>query len=105
MILSRMIRKGKWKLNYYHEDRHQLFDLHNDPDEMTNVYGYPEHAQIQSELLVELLANWSPEDIQKQLESSKATKKILRNWAASTEPVDRYRWMTEVDQNWLRLGS
>lgn len=105
MILSRMIRKGKWKLNYYYQDRHQLFDLHNDPDEITNIYGHPKHAQIQSELLVELLSNWSPEDIQKQLESSKATKKILRNWAASTGPVDRYRWMTEVDQNWLRLGS
>lgn len=33
-----MVRKGSWKLIYYTEAPHQLFNLDKDPDELYNVY-------------------------------------------------------------------
>ncbi len=55
-----MIRKGDWKLVYYMEAPHQLFNLIEDPDELRNVYGeFPEKA---AELEKELRSICSPEE-------------------------------------------
>ncbi|MDP6358820.1 MAG: sulfatase, partial [Planctomycetota bacterium] len=32
--LHRMVRQGEWKLNYYHGQPTQLFNLEEDPDEL-----------------------------------------------------------------------
>lgn len=54
-----MIRKGDWKLIFYTEAPHQLFDLSADPDERHNVYAnHPEKAE---ELEAELRRICSPE--------------------------------------------
>ncbi|MFM8251216.1 MAG: sulfatase [Planctomycetota bacterium] len=47
----------RYKLVRFHEpkvDYWELFDLQEDPREMTSVYGRPEYAQIQQQLLAEL---------------------------------------------------
>ncbi|WP_282942418.1 sulfatase-like hydrolase/transferase [Paenibacillus sp. RC67] len=55
-----MIRKGEWKLIYYMEAPHQLFNLKEDPDELSNVYAeYPDKA---NELEAELRKVCSPEE-------------------------------------------
>ncbi len=43
---SRMIRSGQWKYCYYHQDREQLFDLRNDPEETVNLVKRPEHRDL-----------------------------------------------------------
>ena len=54
----RMIRKGKWKLDYDMQGRGQLYNLAEDPVELNNLYGSPETAEIERDLLADLLA-WS----------------------------------------------
>ena len=35
-------------------DEWELYDLEKDPNEMNNVYGNPEYAEVQAEMLAEL---------------------------------------------------
>jgi len=100
-ILTRMIRTLKWKLNYYHNDKHQLFDMVNDPDETKNLVDDPKYRAIKTALLRKLLAEWKPEEIEHIINRSIKRKTILKAWAKTTQPKDHYRWETTADQNWL----
>ncbi len=64
-ISSYMIRKGHWKHLYYTDGPAQLFDLKNDPDELTNLASTK--PKIVSELDAELQKICSP-----QVESDRA---------------------------------
>jgi choline-sulfatase len=46
----RMVRTLKWKYNCYLTHGEELYDLQNDPDELTNLAGHADHAAIQEEL-------------------------------------------------------
>lgn len=49
--LQRAIRQGRWKLIRYPQvNKTQLFDLQNDPYEMSNLADRPEYAQIVAQL-------------------------------------------------------
>ena len=49
------MRTDRYKLiHFYRIDEWELYDLQNDPDEMTSVYGDPAYAAITDELKVEL---------------------------------------------------
>lgn len=50
-----MIRKGDWKLSIYHDDQCELYDLSDDPNELSNLYGFDEYAVIQNELTLDLM--------------------------------------------------
>lgn len=52
----RMLRRDNWKLIYDMQGKGQLYHLASDPVELCNLYDHPEHAEIQVELLAELLA-------------------------------------------------
>jgi len=52
----RMVRKGDWKLIVDMEGRGQLYHLADDPAELDDLYGRPDVAAIQTEMLEELLA-------------------------------------------------
>jgi len=49
------VTDGKHKLiNYYQLGEWELFDLEEDPNELKNVYGQDDYADVQKELLAEL---------------------------------------------------
>jgi arylsulfatase A-like enzyme len=52
----RMIRKGDWKLVMDMQGRGQLYRLADDPFELRNLFGQPEHAAVERQLLADLLA-------------------------------------------------
>jgi arylsulfatase A-like enzyme len=59
--IERMIRTDRWKLIYYsHLDRHQLFDLENDPLELRDYSADPAHASVRAELQQKLDAWFRP---------------------------------------------
>jgi arylsulfatase A-like enzyme len=53
---TRMLRKGRWKLAMDMQGHGQLYDLDNDPSELSNLYDTPEVCEIQNEMVAELLA-------------------------------------------------
>ena len=57
----RMIRRGRWKLNYYAGfETYELFDLIEDPHEKVNLSGNPEYAAVEAGLREPLFADsWS----------------------------------------------
>ena len=52
----RMLRRGKWKLVIDMMGEGQLFDLESDPGETEDLFGRPDCAQTERELLADLLA-------------------------------------------------
>ena len=52
---GRMIRTPEWKYTHYVDDIHELYDLRNDPWELNNLAGRPEHHEQEEALRVRLL--------------------------------------------------
>jgi arylsulfatase A-like enzyme len=52
---SAMIRTDAWKLIIRSAGKEELYDLKNDPQELTNLIDSPEHADVQRELRDRLL--------------------------------------------------
>lgn len=51
----RMVRKGDWKLTWDMEGAGALYNLAEDPVEVNDRFGQPEHAAVQQALMAELL--------------------------------------------------
>ena len=49
-----MARTESLKLNFYADDRSELYDLANDPDELVNRFDDPAYRDRQQELLAEI---------------------------------------------------
>jgi choline-sulfatase len=57
-----MIRRGDWKYNYYTHDIAELYNLHDDPDEMHNLAALPQYKAQGEELKAAIFAWYrSPE--------------------------------------------
>jgi choline-sulfatase len=60
-----MVRRGKWKYNYYIGFEAELFDLVNDPEETCNLADQQESLDIKNFMHQELLKVCDPEQIDK----------------------------------------
>ena len=56
---GRMVRRGRYKLNYYHGEQPELFDLSADPHEMVNLASDPAYANVRDDLIALVLDDWS----------------------------------------------
>lgn len=97
----RMIRKAEWKLNYYHGQPSQLFNLSDDPNELDDKANDPDYQNILTELTEKVLDGWDPEKIALQMQSKREDTKILGNWARKTIPPDNYRWNLLPEMDYL----
>ena len=61
-----MIRKGKFKFNYYVDYHSELFDLDVDPDEETNLAQDPKYAEVCTEYEKLLREIVDPEVVDRQ---------------------------------------
>ena len=100
-VRQRMLRSGRWKLIYYHGYPPQLFDLASDPDEMHDLAEDPAHTAVRERLLERLLADWSPDDIDRRMKARRRDKDLLGAWARNTNPPSTQLWPTQPDQNSL----
>lgn len=56
-----MIRQGRYKYSYYVGDLDELYDLHDDPEEMQNLAALPAYREKRDELKRQLFAWHRPE--------------------------------------------
>jgi choline-sulfatase len=81
---ARMIRRGDWKLNYYHGyDRPQLFNLESDPGEWNDLADDTTYSGIRDELLADVRADWSGETVLRTLDATQNDYQILEDFAKS----------------------
>ena len=59
-VYQRMVRRGPWKLNYYHGFPSQLFNLEEDPREMADRMGDPSCKVVVNELTAAVPAGLGP---------------------------------------------
>lgn len=95
----RMIRRNEWKLNYYHGQPSQLFNLREDPNELNDRVNDPSCQDILMELTDSVLNGWDPEEVKKQMAAKREDTKILGRWGRNTQPIDQFRWdlLPEMD--------
>lgn len=60
-----MVRRGRWKYIHIHGHPGQLFDLQTDPDELDDLAGRPETAEIEGELRALVLARFDVERLER----------------------------------------
>ncbi len=97
----RMIRRDAWKLNYYHGQPSQLFNLKEDPNELNDRANDPSCNEILMELTDSVLDGWDPEEIKKQMAAKREDTNLLGRWGRNTQPVDQFRWNLLPEMDYL----
>jgi choline-sulfatase len=100
-VMQRMIRRGPWKLNFYHGQPLQIFNLDDDPDEFIDRVSDPECANVREALMTELLSNWDPVEVSEAMAELRSDQKILSGWGRTVRPLDRYRWELRPEMDYL----
>lgn len=100
-VQTRMLRSGRWKLNYYYGYDPQLFDLEADPAEQDDLGTSRAHATIRQGMLHRLLAAWDPEAVRRRMRARRLDKDLLGAWARHVQPESDHVWTLRPEQNWL----
>ena len=74
---ARMVRRGRYKLNYYHGEPAELYDLERDPGELRNLVDQLDQAQARRELTAIALDGWDPVEIDRRVRESQQRRKIV----------------------------
>jgi len=100
-IYQRMIRRGPWKLNFYHGQPCQLFNLKENPRETTDRINDPACQSIIDDLKAELLADWCPDQIARRMGVLREDNRILGDWGKHVQPPDGIRWDLRPEMDYL----
>jgi len=100
-VFQRMIRRGAWKLNYYHGQPCQLFNLEEDPREERDRADDPSCRKIVRDLKAEVLDGWDPEWVAARMAALREDRQILGAWARSVQPPDQFRWDLKPEMDYL----
>jgi choline-sulfatase len=84
-----MIRRGHYKFIASSHDGHQLFDLHNDPQERVNLCEHTEHSAQVDEFLTEVRVKWNESELTARILRSQKRRALIRQALQAGEPV---RW-------------
>lgn len=86
---QKMVRMGEWKLVYDMMGYGQLYNLQTDPCELKNLFGMPEHARKQADLMAEL-AMWIIR-VQDSLPTGPQNGKYQTKWSTQHNWYAPYR--------------
>ena len=99
--LQRMIRSGPWKLNYYHGQPSQLFNLEEDPRETIDRIADLNCTELVSDLTARVLEGWNPELVWEKLQTKQEENRVLSQWTRNVQPADTYRWDLRPEMDYL----
>ena len=72
-----MIRKGRYKYVYSEDYPAQLFDLSTDPQELADLAGNAEHAEVEDAFAKEVQSRWNLKDIEKQVIQNQYQRRLV----------------------------
>lgn len=73
-----MARQGRYKYIFIRNEKHQLFDLENDPGEWHNLCGDPNYATIENELRSRILETFDPDEVEQALMVSLMNRAVVK---------------------------
>jgi choline-sulfatase len=93
---GRMLRMGRYKLNYYLDEPVELFDIEADPGEFTDLAGDPAHAAVRKQMMSLVKADWDPGAIDRDV---KTTQRLRRMTMEGSPHLSFADWDPATD-NW-----
>ena len=86
-IPSRMIRRGPWKYYEYHDTTSPaLYNLADDPGELSDLGTDPTHERTRQELSRRLHSDWDPEAVLSETARMDQDLRVIEAWGRATEP-------------------
>lgn len=73
----RMVMDNNYKLSYCHGNTGELYDIANDPMEMTNLINDLKFASVQKDLTDKVLKGWDPEKIDAVIRESQKRRRLI----------------------------
>ena len=101
VVVHRMVRRGPWKLGYYWRQPSQLFNLEDDPDELSDRAADPTCADLVARLTDEVLDGWDPEWVAQEMAARRGDHAVLAAWGRQVQPPDQYRWNLRPEMDYL----
>jgi len=98
---NRMVRRGRYKLNFYLGEPVELYDLENDPQEFNDLSADPAHVAVRDELLALVQERWSAEEINETVFTS---QRQLRTVIEGSPHLSFAKW-NPADDNWEKQIS
>jgi choline-sulfatase len=87
-----MLRRGRYKLNYYYDEEPELYDLKKDPGEFINLANDPDMQSIRKSMEEALLRRWHPARIENRVIQSQKTRDYLKSYLFSYIAKERKKW-------------
>lgn len=92
MVRQRAVRQGRYKYIHYEGYPPQLFDLAEDPEEISDLVCDPAHAAVAERLRARVFDGWNPAEVERRMREKQARKQVWARWGAAVEPIDTHRW-------------
>ena len=90
---SRMIRSGPWKLYTYQDSTLPiLFNLEEDPQEMTDLASDPRYEEVRCRLLERIHDGWDPDLVLKESAVLDRDMQLIANWGKAAQPLHEDNW-------------
>jgi choline-sulfatase len=89
-LASRMIRSGAWKLWVYEDEQNlppALFNLDEDPGEVSDLGEDPRYDQVRDHLLARIYEEWSPKEAAKRSQEYRQYFELLGQWGQTVKPT------------------
>jgi choline-sulfatase len=102
VAVSRMVRSGPWKFNYYHGMPSELFNLQDDPGERINLSGRQQNQGIEERLRKLVMRDWVPERVSEYMERRNRELSLIGNWVKTVGPPEPDPlWFSGPLENWV----
>lgn len=72
-----MLRQGRYKYVYSHNDPPELYDLEDDPGEFRNLAADPAHQPVLERMTNSLLSRWKPDEIDRRIQQSQRERTLI----------------------------
>ena len=101
-----MLRDDRYKLFYSETDPPLLFDLKNDPNELSNLAGDQAYAAKLDALTSQASSLWNASEIRAAVIADQNRRRLIeRAHMVGRRPVWDFQPMTDASQQWVRAGK